>query len=256
MHWFARAEEAGRDFQTANWPQPQQSGQGILQSCGKCADRSFRFLHIPSAYCNHWLWKQGVEIFQILQKKDFEVCQIHSVIEGEKNQLELFLHKGRIASCSALGTFRLWSQTHTGTLSWCFTAGFGLESLQRNIWTFPLDIWIIQDYDFVYSVYAFVYFYSLSFIIRITEIRPFKGLLDVKISAKYKSRWWIYMTRNMFLSSLVEGAGRSLLEQRGWKSIRAVSAVFPLMALNSFLSSEPTPCNPEQYLQQKDLLSE
>lgn len=60
----------------------------------------------------------------------------------------------------------------------------------------------------------------------------------------------------MFISSLVEEAGRSLLEQRGWKSIRAVSAVFPFMALNSFLSSEPTPCNPEQYLQQQDLLSE
>lgn len=75
----------------------------------------------------------GSGIISNFTKKDFEVCQIPPVIEGGKNHLELFLHKGRIASCSALGTFRLWSQTRTNTLSWCLTAGFGLESLQRNI---------------------------------------------------------------------------------------------------------------------------
>lgn len=52
-----------------DWPRPQQSGQGILQDCGNCADMSFRFLHIPRAYFNQWLWKQEVELFQILQKR-------------------------------------------------------------------------------------------------------------------------------------------------------------------------------------------
>lgn len=133
IHWFVRDEEAVRDCQTAKQPQPQQSGQGIIQGCGKCTDRFFGFLHIPSAYSNHWLWKQGVEIFQILQKRTLKLVKFILLRKGKKYQLELFLHKGRIASCSALGTFRLWSQTRTNTHLLCLTAGFGLELLQRNI---------------------------------------------------------------------------------------------------------------------------
>lgn len=66
------------------------------------------------------------------------------------------------------------------------------------------------------------------------------------------------LTSNVSLSSLIETAGSSQLEQKGQKRVRAVLAVLPLMALNSFAvlaASVPTPCNPEQYLQQKDLLS-
>lgn len=48
--------------------------------------------------------------------KDFEVCQIHLSMEGEKNLLGLFLHEERIASCSELGSFRLWlSNVHKHT---------------------------------------------------------------------------------------------------------------------------------------------
>lgn len=101
IHWFVRDEEAVRDFQTAKQPQPQQSGQDIIQGCGKCTDRSFGFLHIPSACYNHRLWKQGVEIFQILQKRTLKLVKFILLWKGKKYQLELFLHK---ENCFLLST--------------------------------------------------------------------------------------------------------------------------------------------------------
>lgn len=83
-----------------------------------------------------------------------------------------------------------------------------------------------------------------------------------KKSAKYKIvliNLHLALTPNVSLSSLTEEAGSSQVEQKGQKRVGAVSAVFPLTALNSFAvlaASAPTPSNPEQCLQQKDLLSE
>lgn len=81
----------------------------------------------------------GSENISNFAGKDFEVCQIHLSMEWEKICLNYFymsrelfpLHHYAISDCG--------SQTHTNTLSWCLTARFGLEPLQKNISAFPFE---------------------------------------------------------------------------------------------------------------------
>lgn len=91
MHWLGRAEEQTKISRP-------QGGAVLLewsrhtQGCRNSVFNwcIFNFLGVPSASSHHWLWDQGVKIFQTLQERTLKFVKFISVWKGKKSAWIIF----------------------------------------------------------------------------------------------------------------------------------------------------------------------